>query len=210
MTSARESILGTALGYRAFKVATRGDGTMAAMAAQYIKPTPGERILDVGCGYGDLCTHLPNVQYLGIDSNKLYIDFAKRQHSANGEFMLGDVTTLSAEALGTFDAAVAIGVLHHLSDPAVTSMLESVSGMLVPGGRFIAAEPVWDPDQRTTARVLAALDRGRFVREEQGYMALLSPWFSNVECEIRHDLFWFPYTHCMITATVPKGKADSS
>ena len=73
--------------------------------------------------------------------------------------------------------------------------------MLVPPGRFVAAEPVWEPTQRTTARVLAALDRGRFVREQLRYEELLSPWFSHIECEIRHDLFWFPYTHCMITAT---------
>lgn len=201
MTSLRESLLGTALGYRAFKVATRGDATMAAMAAQYVKPSPGERILDVGCGYGDLSTHLPDVKYVGIDSNEGYIDFAKREHGRHGEFLLGDVSNLPADSLGTFDAAVAIGVLHHLPDAAATSMLRSLSEILAPSGRFVAAEPVWDPDQQTTARVLAALDRGRFVREEQRYVDLLSPWFPKVECETRHDLFWFPYTHCMITAT---------
>lgn len=201
-TTLRESILGTAIGYRAFKVLTRGDGTMAAMATQYVKPTSGERILDVGCGYGDLAQHLPGVEYVGVDSNKLYIDFAKRQHAARGDFLLGDVATLQVVDLGRFDAAVAIGVLHHLPDSVVSTMLRSLSKMLAPSGRFIAAEPVWDPDQRTTARVLAALDRGRFVREEQRYVDLLAPWFPKVECEIRHDLFWFPYTHCMITATV--------
>jgi SAM-dependent methyltransferase len=175
---------------------------MAAMAAQYVRPSPGDRILDVGCGYGDLSVHLPDASYVGIDSNKRYIDFANRQHSANGEFLLGDVSSLSVDTLGSFNAAVAIGVLHHLPDAAVTSMLRSLVEILVPPGRFIAAEPVWDPQQCTTARVLAALDRGRFVREEQRYVDLLSPWFSRIECEIRHDLFWFPYTHCMIMASV--------
>ncbi len=175
---------------------------MAAMAAQYVKPRPGERILDVGCGYGDLSSHLPDVKYVGIDFNERYIAFANRQHGANGEFLLGDVSDLSKESLGDFDAAVAIGVLHHLPDADVTSMLRALSEMLAPSGRFIAAEPVWEPTQRTTARVLAALDRGRFVREESRYVELLTPWFPQVECEIRHDLFWFPYTHCMITATL--------
>ena len=175
---------------------------MAAMAAQYVKARPGERILDVGCGYGDLSIHLPNVKYVGIDLNEQYIAYANREHSSHGEFVLGDVSDLPIGTLGTFDVAVAIGVLHHLPDSDVTSMLRAFSRMLVPSGRFVAAEPVWEPSQRTTARVLAALDRGRFVREESRYVDLLSPWFRRVECEIRHDLFWFPYTHCMITATV--------
>jgi SAM-dependent methyltransferase len=175
---------------------------MAAMAEQYVKPRPGERILDLGCGYGDLSMHLPGAKYVGIDSNKRYIAFANRQHSVDCEFLVGDISSLSVDELGCFDAAVAIGVLHHLPDAAVTSTLRSVVEILLPSGRFIAAEPVWDPGQRTTARVFAALDRGRFVREEQRYIDLLSPWFAKIECEIRHDLFWFPYTHCMITATV--------
>jgi 2-polyprenyl-3-methyl-5-hydroxy-6-metoxy-1,4-benzoquinol methylase len=202
MTSLRETILGTALGWRVFKEITRGESTMAAMATDYVKPSAGERILDVGCGYGDLSIHLPGVDYVGIDSNKNYIDVANRHYSGNGEFLLGDITSLPADTLGKFDAAVAIGVLHHLPDSSVTSMLQALSGTLVPSGRFVAAEPVWDPDQRTTARVLVALDRGRFVRDENRLVELLSPWFSKVSCETRHDLFWFPYTHCMITATV--------
>jgi 2-polyprenyl-3-methyl-5-hydroxy-6-metoxy-1,4-benzoquinol methylase len=175
---------------------------MAAMATQYVKPQPGERILDVGCGYGDLSNHLQDAKYVGIDFNERYIAFANRHHGTNGEFVLGNVNDLSIKSLGRFDTAVAIGVLHHLPDSDATSMLRALSEMLVPSGRFVAAEPVWDPTQRTTARVLAALDRGRFVREESRYVELLSPWFPHVECEIRHDLFWFPYTHCMITASL--------
>lgn len=202
MTTLRETILGSAVGYRAFKVVTRGDTTMEAMATEYVKPRPGERLLDVGCGYGDLSNHLPDVKYVGVDLNERFIDFANRHQSKYGEFVLGNVNGLSIETLGRFDAAVAIGVLHHLSDSDATSMLQALSEMLVPSGRFVAAEPVWDPAQRTTARVLAALDRGRFVREQLRYLELISPWFPHIECEIRHDLFWFPYTHCMITATL--------
>lgn len=202
MTTLRERMLGSAVGYRLFKVATRGDGVMGRMSALYVKAEPGDRLLDVGCGYGDLARHVPGVQYTGVDSNEKYIAFAQQEQAEYGEFVLGDVSDLLVEKLGMFDVAVAIGVLHHLSDDSATAMLRSVSKMLNSPGRFIAAEPVWEPSQRTTARVLAALDRGRYVREQSGYEALLSPWFPQVECEIRHDLFWFPYTHCMISATM--------
>jgi 2-polyprenyl-3-methyl-5-hydroxy-6-metoxy-1,4-benzoquinol methylase len=198
----REAILGSAAGYRTFKVVTRGDETMRRMADEYVRPEPGDRILDVGCGYGDLSAVLRDVSYVGVDMNRRYIAFAQRQHHEAAEFVVGDVTKLSKDDLGDFDCAVAIGVLHHLNDAQCTSMLEAVSTMLRPNGRFVAAEPTWDPNQRTTARVLAALDRGRYVRERSRYEALVAPWFASTVSDIRHDLFWFPYTHCMITATM--------
>jgi 2-polyprenyl-3-methyl-5-hydroxy-6-metoxy-1,4-benzoquinol methylase len=196
----RESVLGSAAGYRLFKVATRGDRTMRRMVDEYVHPVPGERILDVGCGYGDLAMHVSAAEYVGIDINERYIRYAQSRGPRNTEFVLGSVTDLSEEKLGRFDCGVAIGVLHHLDDDAVTTMLAALSKMIQGDGRFIAAEPVWDPAQRTTARVLAALDRGRFVREASAYEHLITPWFPNTSVEIRHDLFWFPYTHCMIEA----------
>jgi 2-polyprenyl-3-methyl-5-hydroxy-6-metoxy-1,4-benzoquinol methylase len=200
----RESILGSARGYQLFKVVTRGARTMQAMADQYIQAQPGQRLLDVGCGYGDLSDHVPNVDYVGIDLNEDYVAYARRSQRPGVRFEVASVIELRDAGLGTFDAAVTIGVLHHLSDSDVTSLLSALPVLLKPGGRYIAAEPVWDPEQQTTARVLAALDRGRFVREQERYEELISPWFAKTTSEIRHDLFWFPYTHCMITATLPE------
>ncbi len=198
----REALLGSALGYRAFKVLTRGDQTMQRMTEEYVRPAPGERVLDVGCGYGDLADHMGDVSYQGIDLNSQYITFARRRHNDESAFIVGDVTELAKLGIGPFDCAVMIGVLHHLSDADCTSTLQAVSTVLTPNGRFVAAEPTWDPDQRTTARVLAALDRGRYVRERSRYEELVSPFFGVVDSEVRHDLFWFPYTHCMITANL--------
>jgi 2-polyprenyl-3-methyl-5-hydroxy-6-metoxy-1,4-benzoquinol methylase len=170
------------------------------MVDQYIHPAPGERLLDVGCGYGDLAMHMPETTYVGVDLNGYYIRHARAHRPGNAEFLLGDVTELSVEQLGVFDCAVAIGVLHHLDDEAVTSTLAALSKMVDRRGRFVAAEPAWDPIQRTTARMLAALDRGRFVRDAAHYERLIAPWFPNLSIETRQDLFWFPYTHCMIEA----------
>jgi 2-polyprenyl-3-methyl-5-hydroxy-6-metoxy-1,4-benzoquinol methylase len=203
-SSLRDSILGSARGYQLFKVLTRGAGTMQSMVDQYIQPQPGQRLLDVGCGYGDLSRHLPGIDYVGIDVNEDYIAYAQRNHRQGARFEMASVTELLSFDLGTFDYAVAIGVLHHLTDSDATRLLRSLPAVLNPGGRFVAAEPVWHSEQRTTARVLAALDRGRFVREQEGYEQLVAPWFAATDSEIRHDLFWFPYTHCMITATTSR------
>jgi 2-polyprenyl-3-methyl-5-hydroxy-6-metoxy-1,4-benzoquinol methylase len=175
---------------------------MQSMAVQYVQAQAGQRLLDVGCGYGDLSHHLSGVDYVGIDLNEDYIAYARRNRREGTRFEVASVTNLRKEDFGTFDCAVAVGVLHHLDDSDATSLLRALPNVLRPGGRFVAAEPVWHPEQRTTARVLAALDRGRFVRSQGGYEQLVSSWFGSTTSEIRHDLFWFPYTHCMITASV--------
>jgi hypothetical protein len=42
------------------------------------------------------------------------------------------------------------------------------------------------------------MDRGRYVRDQRGYESLVAPWFDATRLDIRHDLFWFPYSHCII------------
>ena len=197
----RETLLGSAAGYRLFKVATRGESTMRRMVAEYIQLSETESILDVGCGYGDLAMYVPATRYVGVDMNARYIEHAQRHRPDHAEFMLGDLGALSDQGLGQFDCAAAIGVLHHMDDETVGRMMKTVSELVKPSGRFVCAEPAWEPDQRTTARVLAALDRGRFVRDADGYRRLIEPWFPVVSIDIRHDLFWFPYTHCMVVAS---------
>jgi 2-polyprenyl-3-methyl-5-hydroxy-6-metoxy-1,4-benzoquinol methylase len=175
---------------------------MQSIADQYIQAQPGQRLLDVGCGYGDLSEHLPGVDYVGIDLNEDYIAYARRSCRDGTRFEVASVTNLKKEDFGAFDCAVAIGVLHHVKDCDAISLFRALPDVLKPGGRFVTVEPVWDPEQRTTARVLAALDRGRFVRSQDAYEQLVSSWFNTTTSEIRHDMFWFPYTHCIITASV--------
>jgi 2-polyprenyl-3-methyl-5-hydroxy-6-metoxy-1,4-benzoquinol methylase len=206
-TTIRELVLGTAAGFRAFKAVTGGDRAMRTLVRDYIRPVAGERIIDVGCGFGDLARHLYGVEYHGVDVNPQYIEFANRHNTvARAEFHLLDVTELGEQKYGKFDCAALLGVLHHLSDDEVSITVEAVSQMLNAGGRLIAAEAVFDPSQATTARVLAALDRGRYVRDQARYRELVSPWFTSTETELRHDLFWFPYTHCIVRAGLaPEG-----
>jgi hypothetical protein len=93
--------------------------------------------------------------------------------------------------------------LHHVNDRDATSLLRALPDILKRiRGFFVAAEPVSDRRQRTTARVLAAPDRGRFERSQDACAQVTSSWFDTTISAIRHDMFRFPHTHCIITATV--------
>lgn len=76
----------------------------------------GHSVLDVGCGHGDLCTHIasvfPDVQYTGIDQVEAFLQVASKKHkNVRGcRFFLGE---FSRAELPSFDYVFASGVLAY-------------------------------------------------------------------------------------------------
>jgi cyclopropane fatty-acyl-phospholipid synthase-like methyltransferase len=197
MPTLRDGLLRQARWYRNFKTLIRAEHATEVMACEYIRPRPGERVLDVGCGDGDIRPHLADVDYTGVDLNDDYLKVAERQSDEHTRFLRADVAALAGLGLGPYDCAIAVGLLHHLDDDQCLSLLEAVHDALVPGGRLLTFDPVFTPTQRTTARVLAALDRGRHVRDAGGYERLCTRFFTVTRHEIRNDLLPFPYSHAI-------------
>ena len=54
----------------------------------YVRPRTGERVLDVGCGTGEIVRYLSDVHYVGIDRHQPYIDFATRNFGDKGRFVV--------------------------------------------------------------------------------------------------------------------------
>ena len=172
--SFRDRVLGSSAGFKLFKRLIASDRAMGVFADEYIRARDGQRVLDVACGLGDMLDHLPAVSYVGIDTNQDYITTASRiRGSERARFLCASTDDLPSLDLAEFDIALVISALHHLTDAQVSTMVSSVQHALKPGGRLVTVDPVWKPDQRTTARVLIALDRGRYVRDLDGYARLL-------------------------------------
>jgi SAM-dependent methyltransferase len=100
---------------------------------------PGMRVLDVGCGVGDVSLLVaslvrPEGAVLGVDSNPLALGHARERVSAMGltnvDFVEGDIRDLAFDE--PFDAAVGRLVLMYLADPAAT--LRRIAALLRPGG----------------------------------------------------------------------------
>ena len=199
----RDRLLGSSLGYRTFRKVIKADRSTRLIAEEYVRvPTDG-RVLDVGCGNGDLAQFVPpGSQYVGVDHNASYIASANRSPAqGNVLFVDADVGDLPLLDIGRFDVVVALGVVHHLDDSAATRMIEAARDLLTANGRLVLIDPAFHPEQRATARVLMALDRGRFVRHPSDYERLVAPSFDNVAVTVRHDLNPFPYTHCIVEAS---------
>jgi SAM-dependent methyltransferase len=106
----------------------------------------GMRVLDVGCGRGDvslLVARLVGAEgaVLGVDRDASALDMARdRVREAglgNVAFAQGDVGALGAE-YGVFDAAVGRRVLMYLPDPV--GALRGIVRLLRPGARVVFQE----------------------------------------------------------------------
>jgi len=91
--------------------------------------SPGESLLDVGCGYGSLAPHLPDCRYVGIDLVPELVAHARQAHSGY-EFRVQNV----ADCTETFDWCVLLGVVNAIPNPERVLRLSwqrCVRGLLV-------------------------------------------------------------------------------
>ena len=106
---------------------------------------PPARVADVACGVGwasiAIARAYPDVRVDGFDLDPLSIDLARANAEAAG---VADRVTFETRdaghpaAAGRYDLAVMIEALHDLSRPV--EVLESMRGMLAPGGTAIVAD----------------------------------------------------------------------
>src|SRR5579871_730934 len=100
-----------------------------------LKPQPGERILDLGCGTGHLTHEIAQAGavLLGIDKSAEMIEQASRNYPGL-EFAVADATEYVAAQ--PFDAVFSNAVLHWIRPPEAVA--RTVQLALKSGGRFVA------------------------------------------------------------------------
>jgi trans-aconitate 2-methyltransferase len=96
---------------------------------------PGERILDLGCGTGQLTQQIAiaGAEVMGIDAAPTMIEQAK-QNYPHLEFAVADARDFQVEQ--PFDAVFSNAVLHWILEP--DAVIRCVYQALKPGGRFVA------------------------------------------------------------------------
>src|SRR5262245_24814473 len=118
---------------RVYSAFARAVGTRRAFDEfinHYVRPSPGIRVLDVGCGPGQFVTELPGVEYIGIDLSPEYIRAAQQDFGQLGRFLVGTAESIPAEELGTFDVVIAKALLHHLDEHEIRGLLDTTRRLL--------------------------------------------------------------------------------
>jgi predicted TPR repeat methyltransferase len=116
---------------------------VVASIAQQIPLTPGQRLLDVGCGTGLIGLPLAAItdSVLGVDlSVEMVARFTAKARTAQQVGVRAEVRNLIASPLppASIDVAVSAMAFHHIDN--VDQMLSSIAGCLVPGGWLAIAD----------------------------------------------------------------------
>ena len=177
-----------------------GDAVRRQVVARFIRPQPGNRVLDIGCGTGEWYPILGSVDYAGFDACEGYIEAAKRKFPS-GCFTCARVETRPTDPDRAADIAIAIGVLHHLTNEDSAHLIRVAAAALKPGGRLITLDPCFDESQSAWARLVIRRDRGKNVRSLSGYKALAGRAFSSVQPTLWLDPLRIPYTFGILECT---------
>lgn len=101
--------------------------------AGWLAPQPGERILDLGCGDGELTLRLEGAgaQVVGVDASEDFVRTA-REKGLDARIADGHALGFSDE----FDAVFTNAALHWMTRPE--AVVAGVARALKPDGRFVA------------------------------------------------------------------------
>jgi trans-aconitate 2-methyltransferase len=152
-----------------------------------VEPRPGMRVLDLGCGSGELTRamheQLGAAHTLGVDSSAAMLARAAA-HAGDGlEFRAGHIEEQAAD--GSWDLVYANAALHWIEDQA--GLLARLRGMLAPGGQLAFHVPAnHDHPSHLCAGEVA---------DEPPFAAALAGWSRGVPVlapraydEVLHDL----------------------
>jgi SAM-dependent methyltransferase len=123
-----------------------GLGAHGEVAMRSNPPQPGERAIDIGCGFGDTTQRLaelvgPAGSAVGVDVSPPFIETAQKEAEDAGldnvDFQLADVQTLQLPQ--EFDYAFSRMGIMFFANPVAA--LRNIRAALNPGGRFTAV--VW-------------------------------------------------------------------
>jgi len=147
-------------------------GAVRGLVRRHLSLDAERRTLDLGCGPGILSDLFESHDYVGVDSNRRHVDFARRHRK--GTFVLEDARHVDLPD-DRFDQALIFGLLHQLPDDDVRTVLAEAGRLLVSGGRMLVIEDVPVVSRLNLAGHLVHLGQvGDHVRSPEAYRELYS------------------------------------
>jgi len=117
------------------------------MVVELAQIQPGDAVLDVGCGTGNLTLTAqtaagPGGRVHGIDASPEMIETAKKKAARLNSLVVFNVGLIEQLAFpdATFDKVISRLVIHHLPDDLKVKAFDEIRRVLKPGGRILIAD----------------------------------------------------------------------
>jgi SAM-dependent methyltransferase len=109
-----------------------GAGVRQRMLTRMLRPSPGDLVVDLGCGPGQalVWNAATGASLVGVDVTPHFAAEA----IAQGLLVLGDLRRLPFRD-GAFSKGYALDVFEHLSREGLTTVLDEIARVVRPGGR---------------------------------------------------------------------------
>jgi len=151
-------------------------------------------VLDFGCGIGSNCILFNPKFYMGVDKDRLRINYAKKLFP---KYKFSTVPGINLEfENNSVNYILIIAVLHHISCHETAVYLEEFRRILKPDGKVILIEPCLIKNRYINNLVMHALDRGKYIRDMHGYLNILEEYNYRVitkntfcKCMFYNELF---------------------
>jgi cyclopropane-fatty-acyl-phospholipid synthase len=152
---------------------------------------PGQRLLDVGCGWGTMVVHAAKhygVKVIGVTLSRLQAEWGSREISEQGLSRLAEVRYLDYRHVpeGGFDAISSIGLTEHIGARNLPGYVSFLASKIRPQGRFLN-HCITRPTTFAKARAGAFINRYVFPDGELEGIGTIIGAIQDNGFEVRHE-----------------------
>ncbi len=158
---------------------------------EYCKP--GARILDIGCGNGNIARGIGSLGYnvTGIDFSNSAINYAQSKNKLpNVTFAVRSAEEVTMQE--NYDAIICSEVLEHLHQPS--SLVQTIARILRPGGVLVATVPNGTgPREMLVTRPVQAMNKtwmGKVIAESKKMMGYANSTVQSHSEDLTHVQFF--------------------
>ncbi|WAH37548.1 class I SAM-dependent methyltransferase [Alicyclobacillus dauci] len=125
-------------------------------------------VMDFGSGVGSNCQLADPDKYIGLEICPKRVKFASQIYPQYRfvHFNGGALPTPTEYV----DCILIVAVLHHISSREVSEYIREFRRILKPDGKILVMEPCLREQSRASNWCMKNLDKGKYIRDEQGYL----------------------------------------